>query len=381
MFRKIKGFIIGVAVIFAGIIIVCIILTFASRLKSNVLFDYKETANSSEKTKALPIDTFYAPLPDINSEKVVEHVLQDNQIIVNGTICSKNQGYASVLEQNPEAIRLVDEKGNYIVVERVEQNGGYSDIGIIKYDSNGRRLKKQIYGGSDFDWCNAAKYNSKIGIVISGISQSKDGSFSNNGPSPFVACIDPETLAIKWISPVHIANDVYYVSDEAVYIVRNEDEKYNGKNELKLSIIKLDADGNKIWSTGPLSQWINGITELKDGRVIVNQKFKEDQILKKSGAINCYSKEGEKLLTFDADCYGEIEATNDGGFIITSVRNIKTIPQPIYISSIWYDTETVVTKYDKNYKIEWRKTYDRFKDARELDKVVPLSDGSVVLED
>ena len=72
--------------------------------------------------------------------------------------------------------------------------------------------------------------------------------------------------------------------------------------------------------------------------------------------------------------------TSDGGFIIVSIRNIKTIPRPVYISSIWYDSETVVTKYDKGYKVEWRKTYDGIKDAVGFDRVLPLSDGSVVLE-
>lgn len=97
----------------------------------------------------------------------------------------------------------------------------------------------------------------------------------------------------------------------------------------------------------------------------------------KAGVINCYEKDGKKLLAFEADCYGDIKPTDDEGFIIVSVRNIKTVPQPAYISSIWYDTETVVTKYDKNFKIEWRKTYDNIKNAVGLDMVLPLRDGSV----
>ncbi|MDD3168574.1 MAG: hypothetical protein PHC91_03800 [Eubacteriales bacterium] len=372
MFKGRKGFITGAAVILVVSITAC--AAFAS-------VGEQKTIDSVSEVKALHIDTRYVPLPDINSEKVVEHKIHDNQIIINGVISSNTQGYARVLQQNPEAILLVDEKGTYIAVGRIERNGGYSDICITKYDSNGRELKRQTYGGSDFDWANAAKYNPQIGIVISGISQSSDGDFANKSNSPFVACINPETLEVRWISSVQIADWVFHVSDEAVYIVRNEGEKYNGKGELKLSIVKFDGEGNKIWATEPLSQWICGITELKDGRVIGIQKLSDHQAVEKSGAINCYSKDGGKLLTFEADCYGDIEPTNDGGFFVVSVRNIKTIPQPLYISSIWYDTETVVTKYDKNYKIEWRKTYDRIKDAIGVDSVLPLSDGSVALEE
>lgn len=150
--------------------------------------------------------------------------------------------------------------------------------------------------------------------------------------------------------------------------------------ELKLSIVKLDANGSKIWATEPLSQWIHSIAELSDGRVVGIQKFSDYQAVPKPGAVNCYSKNGEKLSTFEADCYGDIVTTNDGGFIMVSIRNIKTVPQPAYISSIWYDTETVVTKYDNDYKVEWRKTYDSIKDAIGFDRALPLSDGSVVLE-
>lgn len=372
MSKKMKGIITGTAVTLAVSIIVCTIFASADEQKANVLPD-----NIIVPT----IDTCYVPLPDINSEKVVERTVHGNQIIINGIIFDKTKGYNRILEQNPESILLVDEKGSYIAVGGVGQNGGYSDICITKYDSNGIEIKKQTYGGGDFDWVNAAKYNSQIGIVISGISQSSDGDFANNSNSPFVSCIDPETLAVKWIFSVQVADWVYHVSDDAVYVVRNEGEKYNGKDELKLSIVKLDGDGNKIWASEPLSQWIYGITELRDGRVIGIQKFSDYQSVGKIGAINCYRKDGEKLLTFEADCYGDIEPTNDGGFIIVSVRNIKTIPQPVHISSIWYDTETVVTKYDKNYKIEWRKTYDNIKDSIEVDKVLPLSDGSVALEE
>lgn len=432
MLKEMKGFVTGVAVTLVVSITACIVFASSGEQKISALFDnIKVLINGSEveltdangnavepfiyngttyipvravagafgkevswdadnkeviindpmpMSEPLPIDTQYVPLPDIDSEKVVERTVDEYHVINNDIIFEKTQGYAKITENNPDAFLLIDEKGNYIAVGRIEQNGGYSDICITKYDSSGIEIKKQTYGGSDFDWVGAAKYNSKIGIVISGISQSSDGDFANSGNSPFIACINPETLAVKWSSPVQVADSVYHVSDEAVYVVRNDGEKYSGKGELKLSIVKLDSNGNKMWAAEPLSQWIHGIAELSDGRVIGIQKFSDYQAVQKGGAINCYARDGKKLLTFEADCYGDIVPTNDGGFIIVSIRNIKTIPQPAYISSIWYDTETVVTKYDKNYKVEWRKTYDSVKDAIGFDSVLPLSDGSVVLE-
>ena len=373
-----KGSIAAAAVILAVGITACGAFDSSDEQKTdNIKVQVNGELEALEST--LPIDTQYVPLPDIHSERIVERKVLDNHTVINGFFSSKTQGYARISEQNPDALLFVDENGNYIAVGGIERNGGYSDICITRYDCSGNELKKRTYGGSDFDWANAAKYNSQMGIVLSGISQSRDGDFAYEDNTPFVACINSETLDVRWTTSVQIADWVYHVSDEAVYVVRNEGEKYNGKGELKLSIVKLDRDGNRVWSTEPLSQWICGIAELGDGRVIGIQKFSDHQAVEKSGSINCYSKDGEKLLTFHADCYGDITPTDDGGFFVVSIRNIKTIPQPLYLSSIWYDTETVVTKYDKNYKIEWRKTYDSIKDDKGVDRVLPLCDGSVAI--
>lgn len=219
MFKKMKDFKTAAAVVMAGGIIVYTVFVLIGERKNDILFD-----NVDAKMLNIDIDTNYVQLPDIDSDKVVEHTISESQIIANDIIFDKSQGYIKVSEQNPEVILLTDEKGYYIAVGKIEQEGGYSDISIIKYDIDGNELKKQIYGGSDFDWVNFAKYSSHIGIVISGISQSDDGDFGNDNNSPFVACVDSETLTVKWISFVQSADDVYYVSDEAVYVYATKEK-------------------------------------------------------------------------------------------------------------------------------------------------------------
>jgi hypothetical protein len=279
---------------------------------------------------------------------------------------------------------LVDGIGNYITVGEITTTAtgdGYSDILIVKYDRDGNEINRRSYGGSDFDMVSAAKYNPKMGIVITGISQSPDGDFAHdhNVPyaQPFVACIDDDTLEVKWYSIVQIADSVYCVTDDAVFVVRNEGKSYNGQGSLELSVVKLDSNGEKVWCTAPLKQTIACIAELEAGRIIVVQQFFD---MNGGGAIICYDKDGQKLSEIEADCFGDVTPTDDGGFIIASVRNIKTIPQPAFVSAIWMDTETVLTKYDKSYKVEWRKTYDDVKDALGSDNVMPQSDGSVIRE-
>lgn len=326
----------------------------------------------------LGFDTGYVPLADIAPHRVTEKQLDENQVERNGIIFEKNQGYEKVAGAGEFISLFLDEKGNYITVGQREQGEGYQDICIVKYDELGKEIQRRTYGGSDFDTVYEAKYNAKMGIVIAGVSQSRDGDFANESNSPFVACIDGETLELKWVYPVQIADSVYYVADDAVFVVHNEGDPYKGSGALKLSVVKLDSQGRKLWHTQPLDQWITSIAQLRDGRIIVVQSFAE-RSGRRSGAITCYSRWGEELAKITGDCYGPVTPTEDGGFMLLSIRNIKTVPQPLYISSIWYDTETVVCKYDSLGSLEWRKTYDAVQDAIGFDHILPQQDGSVII--
>lgn len=325
----------------------------------------------------LKLDTHYVPLENINSDKITEKELEKNQIENKGIIFEKTSGYEKVINNQNFTAIFKDETGNYITVGETEQNGGYSDICIIKYDKDGNEIKRQIYGGKDFDMPYSAKYNKKMGIAITGISQSNDGDFAGIGNKPFVALIDADSLKIKWISDVQIADYVCCITDDSVYVVRDEKNSQNTNETKKLSVVKLDCDGKKVWQTEPLEQWITSIAELKDGNIIVVQKFVDET--GETGTMTCYDKNGKEISKIKADCYGEITPTDDGGFISLSIRNIKTVPQPAYISAIWFDTETVVTKYDNNYKIEWRKTYDSIKDDVGEENIIPQPEGSIII--
>ncbi len=69
---------------------------------------------------------------------------------------------------------------------------------------------------------------------------------------------------------------------------------------------------------------------------------------------------------------GDITPTSDNGFIVKSIRIVDYIPQPAYVSSIWMDQEVVLTKYDINLDVIWRKTYDNYKNTLLVDYVMPI---------
>lgn len=54
----------------------------------------------------------------------MEHTINENQTIINGSISYRTQGYDKILEKNPDSVLLVDEKENYIAVGGAGQDGG-----------------------------------------------------------------------------------------------------------------------------------------------------------------------------------------------------------------------------------------------------------------
>lgn len=76
----------------------------------------------------------------------------------------------------------------------------------------------------------------------------------------------------------------------------------------------------------------------------------------------------------------KIFPTQDGGFIEKSIRNITELPLSIFSSNVKYDTEVVIEKYDSNHEVQWRKTYDKYKNSKYVDCVIPLRDGRIIVE-
>jgi hypothetical protein len=70
----------------------------------------------------------------------------------------------------------------------------------------------------------------------------------------------------------------------------------------------------------------------------------------------------------------------DGGVITIGMQNIKALPQPAELNSIWYDTETIVSRLDASLNVQWRKVYDKHKNVNVRDIAVPLDSGVVIIE-
>jgi len=360
------------------ILILALILIFlGNRVQAPPAETPQNDAPDTVPTIDLDMDTGYKPLPDINPELITEIPLDADKIVLNGTVFDRTGGLEKILADfgvHADGLLIVSDGNDGYFIAHDGDRSTYTDINIVHYDATGDIINEKTYIGNDYDSVYRIKFDPSMGIFIEGISQSTNGDFENfDYNTPFIACIDPDTLNIKWWYPVQFAEDVFELNGNSVYAA----ERYADTEDSIPSVVQLDANGNKVWQSEPLAQWLHDISVLQDGRLVVVCRYVNEQANDIDSTISIFSPNGDNLGRLKADHYGKITPTDDGGFISLSVRNVKTIPQPVYVSAIWFDTETVITKYSANYTIEWRKTYDTYKDSTDRDIVIPQPDGSV----
>ncbi|WP_113676026.1 hypothetical protein [Vallitalea guaymasensis] len=261
---------------------------------------------------------------------------------------------------------------------------GSNDIVITKLDSKGNIIKQKSFGGSDYDTLYVSKYDKDMGIVIKGRTSSQDGSFAIDSKKEdmlFVACIDEKDLKVKWVNHFeenYSPYDQLYIDEGLVYVAVDGGSTHSKEN--KGLIITIDNEGkvsNSITHIYPEHEsWALAMIVLENDDVIVGCGNRN------VGTLRIFDKSGreKKIIKNLKLSPNEIIPTHDGGFIVKSVREIKSIPQPPIISCIWFDHEVVIVKYDSDYNVQWRKTYDKYKESIEVEKVIPLKNGKVIVE-
>lgn len=174
--------------------------------------------------------------------------------------------------------------------------GSPTDIMLVKLDKSGNTVNKRLIGGSSFDWIDddtiAYEKGSSSGgyFTFSAYVQSKDGDFKENG-----------------------SKDGYPV-------------KLKIKIDTEFNILSMSKDSSK-----------NSVHErvgFLDGKEI----FRNDIMFNNfaDGYVTAIVDYGDKYLIVSEKRTGIYENT------------------PLYISSIWYNTETVYGMYDKSGKLLWK---------------------------
>lgn len=252
-------------------------------------------------------------------------------------------------------------------------------IAVTRLDSNGNLLEQKWFGGSDFDEVYSADYKTTPGLILWGSSQSHDGDFAideDRSRNDFIACINSK-LELQWVFHAGMNSGI----DTAPFVLENGEVCILGSihetgSKPKGLLIKLDKEGKPIWEKKAYDgYWGRSVTRAENGDILIAKGYGDSGMI---AVVDCDGN--EKKLLDDLKFYpGMICPVKSGGFIVTATRNIDYVPQLPIISSIWYDTELIAVKYGTDYEIEWRKTYDHYKNKRGTDVVWPQPDGSLVI--
>ncbi|PKM52556.1 MAG: hypothetical protein CVV02_00015 [Firmicutes bacterium HGW-Firmicutes-7] len=282
------------------------------------------------------------------------------------------------LTENEEIIGL----GEWLAIDNHQTlDAKSSDIVVTYIDEIGTIVTQNSFGGENNEYCQGAAYHPGVGVVFTGWTLSKTGDFtthnSNNNYLDYIACID-ESLNLKWVKNTNenerYEYDQMLVKDNAIYTIGYSQTNYGSDEVLNSQVIfwqKLDKNGEEILKQYDKDRMFGGwarLCVLENNYVVIGSGSQNQ------GTLVIYNNEGEIDSKMDNLEYApnELIATKGEGFIVKSIREIKVLPQPIYISSIWMDVEVAIMKYNSNFNLEWRKIYDEYNDELRVDFVLPV---------
>jgi len=151
-------------------------------------------------------------------------------------------------------------------------NDAYSDIFLIKVDSEGNIIWKKTYGGSNSDeGLSLAKTNDN-GFAISGWTTSTNNRFNSTQSAAIIIKVDSQGT-IQWENIIGGSSDDYGYSiiqlpdNELVITGQTDSNDYDfkdmNKGESDIFLLKLDSNGNESW----LKTF--GGTESDNGRSVI----------------------------------------------------------------------------------------------------------------
>jgi hypothetical protein len=306
--------------------------------------------------------------------------------------CDKNGGLLWHTQfQKDRMNSLCQTKSGDIVALGYTATDGPTDIALSIYDSSGKCTKERTFGGSDFDNFISALYTPDIGLVVLGSTQSCDGDITARKekgtmlyPVDFIAVFD-NNLNEKWqyvfennqgVFSSHLATDGKYL-----YVAGNIADKSAKSN--KTGVFKFDSEGTVLNFVSLNAGMFSDLSCAKDNSILlcVNPTINQNQ--SKKSQVYKLDSNIKTIKIIDDTNGGALNDTvipaDDGGFFTVKTQIVKYLPQPKWMNRCITDYATVLSKFDQNGKLLFRKTYDKNHYAENQDVVIPLPDGKVIV--
>ena len=167
---------------------------------------------------------------------------------------------------NPHSIIYTPDSG--FVVLGSNQNGSNSMYRLWRFDKNGNHLLSRYYGGTDTDVSNDHIKTSDNGFIMTGYSESF---LNGNYEDIYVVKLD-SSGNVLWSS----VNGDINANDRGNRIIESNTGdfytvgKTHGFNGYTTLLVKLDANGNHLWTKGYKNIDIaNAITEINNNRFLI----------------------------------------------------------------------------------------------------------------
>ena len=210
------------------------------------------------------------------SETKVVNVGAGHTVIVNFTL--QTQGAQQVVWQktfggsDDDRARSVQETidGGYVVAGYTWSSSEREDVYILKLDANGNKLWEKTFGGSDNDGAWSIQQTNDGGYVVAGYTSS----FGAGSYDVYVLKLDTSGKEV-WSKTFGGSSDDLAWSiqqtNDGGYIVAGYTKSFGAGSE-DVYILKLDANGNKLWEKtfgGSYDERAYCIQQTRDGRYIV----------------------------------------------------------------------------------------------------------------
>jgi len=268
---------------------------------------------------------------------------------------------------------------------------GYSDLLMMKYSKDGKRLNLLQYGGSDFDSFSGASYTPEVGLVIWGSTQSCDGEITARKEKggmlygrEFLAVLDTN-FNQKWQYVFEEQEEIFTafvtVSKDKIYLA-GELSADSGKPD-QTAVFRFNAAGRITKSCILDLDSVCGLSAVADGSLLLAANpsayaaiSATAQVFRLSNALEIT----QTILDVPGDAlYFQVISTADNGFFTLQQQPVKTIAVPAYVSYRPTLNASILSRYDAQGTLLLRKTYDKNLEITSETAVTPLPNGRVLV--
>ncbi len=265
-----------------------------------------------------------------------------------------------------------------------------SDLSLLRIESDGRFTKDVTIGSGEFDSLMDATYADPIGLVLSWRSDSGRMDSQQGTAFPMdshLSCYDAQ-LVRTWKTDLSEKAQLYelLLQDGTGGIFgfgqSVESATTGSGSKAQSALFRFDGQGSLKWTfvATAANTWYRSALALADGTAVLGG-FRPTAAGGQEAFLELLSADGKLLRELDVlpGTMDWLHATKDGGFTACTRQTVGALPQPPYISSMWQDSEAVVSHYDAGLHLVWRRTIDQYKHDTRGDVIVPTSEDKLLV--